>query len=313
MSESDLYADLDAAIHERDRSTTALRAALAAQMERLEARVASQEELWFNGEDFVLVPADEHDPEEIVGHFAVIRPGLRQRVIFCWLNTFEEAFAETGGYKIIYKADGIPYDWLRTIAKNSYFERFLADMARHVRGEASSNHDHAQRMSAKALRPASSIANELTTVARELGYDRVVELWSNAQAEANSEPDRAIALACTLVEETGHHLLNELGRDPPAKKTIKTLVSAVSKEMGLDPSKQAEGPMKGLCGALNTIAQSIGDLRSGHSEAHGRSPDIVPLGRTLAMFAVNSAGILSTFLMRRYAEHRLSSTRAKER
>lgn len=216
MSDIDAFEDLARGVQERARSESMMRAALAAQWERAESTIVL-EEVTFAGDDFVLVPADEHDPSEIIGHFSVFKTRHSSHGIsFAWQNPFEAAFDPYGDYAIM-RLPEIPYTWLRVIVNEGHFNQFVTCLARHLRGEAASNNEHAQRMASSTVRPVATITQELTQAARELGYDRVVQMWSAAQAEANADPDRAISLACTLVEEAGHHMLKTLNIDSSVK------------------------------------------------------------------------------------------------
>lgn len=308
MAETDLFEELDAAARTHETNEAQLRASFEELWKRTEARLKDRKSLDFRGRDFAMATSDPEEGFQIVGHFHY----YAGEVHLFRLDEMDAALSndpEGVRYEAFRKIKEIPLRWLERIVDEGHYSTFLRGLVDHINRDAEGAKARAQQVASMATRPASAMAEGFAKLAQEFGYDRIQSDWRTAQNEAISDPDRAIGLACTLVEDTAHFVLNKLSAPVPADKGLMSLMKAVGKALKLDPSDQAHSEVRQLCQGLTTTVQAVGSLRNGHSEFHGRSPEAQSLTPDIAALAVNGAGVVATFLMRRLLEHERAARR----
>jgi uncharacterized protein YjeT (DUF2065 family) len=193
-----------------------------------------------------------------------------------------------------------PIQWLKALVKGHSLQTLLTSIGDDMRRQIAELHDSRRTIERIAANPSLAIASSFEQAAEGLGYARAIEDWKKAQSAIASDPENAITLACSLIESVSKHVLNDIGTPLPADQSVVPLFKTAAKALGLAPKDQADADLKGLCGAIATVAQQVGTLRTHSGDAHGKGPDHLSLSQSEARLAVNSAGSVATFLMERW-------------
>lgn len=156
--------------------------------------------------------------------------------------------------------------------------------------------------------PLEEISQDLTEAAQALTFAKVVEDWSNAQAALHRDPAEAMTRASSMLETLFKHILDREGVGLPANKKVSTLWSAVRPTLCLDKNLVDQD----IRNAINNLASTVGTLRTRAGSAHGRSPNQASLDDHQATFAVNCAGLVATFVMRKYLDIQNSRSKTSE-
>lgn len=127
--------------------------------------------------------------------------------------------------------------------------------------------------------------------------EAVHALWTKAMERRDSDPEGAITVARTLLEEVCKHILDDLSIAYDAKDDLSFLYRATSSALNLSPSQHTEHAFKQILGGAANVVHGLGTLRNAHSDAHGHGKAAVkPLPRH-AGYAVNLAGATALFLV----------------
>jgi hypothetical protein len=294
MSESEdlLSALASLSSHYRAREKT-LREALRALGKRLGA-ICKECGTYYSGGTFEVAWCGPD--ERIYGHFYCNEDGMG----LAHRSTSDDIAMEEPGAFLCKSLEDCPAEWLREIVRNGNVVKFIHGFKRHLQRLAEEMQIQAKLVHDLAEGPAASVSAEFERLAEGIGYERAIADWKEAQAAIHVNPDRAITLACTLLETVCKHVLASLKQELPKDQSIRSLFSATAKSLGLDPNDQAEPELRGLSGGLASVAQNLGVLRTRFGNAHGKHAAYVPLSRGHARLAVNAAGVLASFLMDRY-------------
>lgn len=144
-------------------------------------------------------------------------------------------------------------------------------------------------------------------------YDAVgvTNAWQKALDRRKSDPEGAITVARTLLEEVCKHILEDAGISPSDKWDLPKLYSEASKGMNLAPSQHSEDVFKRILGGCQNVVENLGGLRNKISDAHGGGRRKVKPSERHAALAVNLAGSMAMFLIETWAVHQ-SKARVKE-
>ena len=113
----------------------------------------------------------------------------------------------------------------------------------------------------------------------------------------SDDPQGAITLARTLLEDVCKWLLHELGEDSADTDDLPVLYRKLSKSLNLAPDDHSERVFKQILGSCQSIVEALGALRNRLGDAHGSGPKRArPLSRH-AELAVNLSGSMATFLI----------------
>ncbi len=190
-----------------------------------------------------------------------------------------------------------PADWLRRIASKENVVKFVHGFRKHLDSLTAQTQINAQAIVALANSPSISVSDDFDKIAKAVRYDRAVEDWKEAQASVEIKPERAITLACTLLETVCKHVLTDLEHELPRDQSVTPLFRATMRALSLDPTEQAVQELRGFCGGLVSMTQNLGMLRTRFGDAHGRDASHIPLSSRHARLAVNAAGSAATFIM----------------
>ena len=125
----------------------------------------------------------------------------------------------------------------------------------------------------------------------------VQEAWRKALDRHTVDPQGAITMARTLLEEVCKHILDDAFVSYDDSWDLPKLNRETMKILNLAPSQHTEEVFKAILGSCTNIVESIGSLRNRISDAHalGRRP-IKPAARHAAL-TVNLAGSMSMFFI----------------
>lgn len=130
-------------------------------------------------------------------------------------------------------------------------------------------------------------------------FDRevIAKRWDDAVTRRSTDPEGAITLARTLLEDVLKWLLHKQNVTFPDNSDLPQLYRLVAKELNLAPDSHTEEAFRRILGSCQLIVETLGTLRNRLSDAHSSGPlRSKPSGRH-AELAVNLAGTMATFLI----------------
>lgn len=120
--------------------------------------------------------------------------------------------------------------------------------------------------------------------------------WERAMERRTRDPQGAITLARTLLEDVCKWVLVEAGETYQEKDDLPALYRKLSKVLKLAPDEHTEQAFRQLLGSCQQIVELLGSLRNKLGDAHSPGPKRArPLPRH-AELAVNLSGTMATFL-----------------
>jgi len=127
--------------------------------------------------------------------------------------------------------------------------------------------------------------------------DDVHARWTAAVDRRQDDPQGAITLARTLLEDVCKWILDEAGETYQDKDDLPVLYRKLAKTLKLAPDDYTEQTFRQLLGSCQQIVELLGSLRSKLGDAHSPGPKRSrPLPRH-AELAVNLSGTMATFLV----------------
>jgi hypothetical protein len=121
--------------------------------------------------------------------------------------------------------------------------------------------------------------------------------WTEALEQRTNQPERAITLARTLLEDVCKWIIDQAGETYREKDDLPVLYRQLSKILNLAPDGHTEEVFRTILGSCQAIVESIGAIRNKLSDAHSIGPKRArPLPRH-AELAVNLSGAMATFLI----------------
>lgn len=130
-------------------------------------------------------------------------------------------------------------------------------------------------------------------------FDRqVVHLrWTGALERRAADPEGALTLARTLLEDVIKWLLTKEGAVYEEKADLPVLYRQLSGKLRLAPDAYSEDVFKRILGSCQSVVESLGTLRNKLGDAHGSGPLRAKPHVRHAELAVNLAGTMATFLI----------------
>ncbi|WP_394838696.1 abortive infection family protein [Pendulispora rubella] len=157
-------------------------------------------------------------------------------------------------------------------------------------------------------RPPRPADESITERLRDSGAAYVHEMWEKALARREQDPDGAITLARTLLEEVCRFVLDEEGETYDEKAELPKLYGLAAKKLMLAPSQHTEDIVKRILGGCHSIVEGLGALRSRLGDAHAKGRTGAHAAPRHAAFAVNVAGAAASFILETY-EYRKTISR----
>lgn len=125
----------------------------------------------------------------------------------------------------------------------------------------------------------------------------IAKRWEDAVSRRSTDPEGAITLARTLLEDVLKWLLHKESVTFPESADLPQLYRLVAKELTLAPDAHTEEAFRRILGSCQTIVETLGTLRNRLSDAHSSGPLRSKPSARHAELAVNLAGTMATFLI----------------
>lgn len=138
-----------------------------------------------------------------------------------------------------------------------------------------------------------AISNALHRFDRDVVHRR----WTAALQRRAEDPEGAITLARTLLEDVIKWLLSKQNVAYDDKADLPGLYRLIAAELRLAPDAHTEDVFKRILGSCQSVVESLGTLRNRLSDAHSSGPRRVKPRSRHAELAVNLAGTMATFLV----------------
>lgn len=127
--------------------------------------------------------------------------------------------------------------------------------------------------------------------------DNVHARWTAAVDRRQEDPEGAITLARTLLEDVCKWVLDEAGVTYEDRDDLPALYRKLSKTLRLAPDDYTEKSFQQLLGSCQQIVELLGSLRSKLGDAHSPGPKRSRPQPRHAELAVNLSGTMATFLV----------------
>ncbi|MBY3060341.1 abortive infection family protein [Rhizobium leguminosarum] len=121
--------------------------------------------------------------------------------------------------------------------------------------------------------------------------------WTMAMERRASEPEGAITLARTLLEDVCKWILDQSGETWQEADDLPVLYRKLAKVLKLAPDDHTEQVFKQILGSCQSVVESLGALRNKLGDAHSSGPKRARPQPRHAELAVNLAGAMATFLV----------------
>lgn len=127
--------------------------------------------------------------------------------------------------------------------------------------------------------------------------DVVHRRWTDALERRGTDPEGAITLARTLLEDVIKWLLSKQEIPYDDKADLPALYRLIASALKLAPDAYTEEVFKRILGSCQSVVEALGTLRNKLSDAHSSGPLRAKPHARHAELAVNLAGTMSTFLI----------------
>lgn len=131
--------------------------------------------------------------------------------------------------------------------------------------------------------------------------DTVAARWTQALDRRDTDPEGAITLARTLLEDVCKWIIAEAGTTYEEKDDLPVLYRKLAKILNLAPDAHTEPVFKQILGSCQSVVESLGSLRNKIGDAHSPGPKKVKPAARHAQLAVNLSGTMATFLVSTWA------------
>lgn len=121
--------------------------------------------------------------------------------------------------------------------------------------------------------------------------------WEAALVSRSTDPERAITLARTLLEDVCKWILHDAEETWAERDDLPSLYKKLAKVLKLAPDDHTEQIFKQILGSCQSVVESLGSLRNKLGDAHSIGPKRVKPHARHAELAVNLAGTMATFLI----------------
>lgn len=146
-------------------------------------------------------------------------------------------------------------------------------------------------------------SNESTKIImQEIDWDHVSNIWDKALARSNSDPEGAITLAKTLLEDLCKCILDESKISYSNTDSLPTLYFKASNKINLHPSQHSEAAIRNILGVCNSGVAGIGEFRNKYADSHGKGVSRSPPDPHLSKFVVSMSGIIASLMVEKWGE-----------
>jgi hypothetical protein len=126
--------------------------------------------------------------------------------------------------------------------------------------------------------------------------------WQAALDRRESDPEGAITLARTLLEDVCKIIITEMGISFSEDDDLPRLYRKIAALLQLAPDQHAEQIFKQMLGSVQQIIEGLSGIRNKLSDAHSTGPLRARATSRHAKLAVNLAGTMATFLAETFIE-----------
>ena len=211
------------------------------------------------------------------------------------LSDAENGFEFTYTPKDLDKCDPA---WLRAVTVDRVMNSLASNLIAKFDADISETQRSIRVVETAANLPHRELEVGIVDVATKLGYAKVLEQWQKAQSALAVDAGEAIARASQLIETLCKHILESTNQAVPhGTPDLQGLYRAASGVLALSPDCRTSEALTRMGSGFITLILAIGTLRNHASIAHGSTSSSVPVTFSEARLAVNSAGVLATFLM----------------
>lgn len=116
----------------------------------------------------------------------------------------------------------------------------------------------------------------------------------------NGDYDTVITRCRTLLEEVFIHVITQFGEKPNDNGNIKSLYSQCARLLNMQHSNSLDKRVTHLLGGLQTIVDSVAELRNKNSDSHGVGNSRIPIHEHHAVLVMNSVMTYCEFLLNSY-------------
>ena len=153
--------------------------------------------------------------------------------------------------------------------------------------------------------------DQISNVLKTFDEDVVHARWETALLRQTSEPEGAITVARTLLEDVCKWIIIEAGETYEEKDDLPALYRKLAKILNIAPDNHTETIFKQILGSCQSIVESLGSLRNKMSDAHSSGPKRVKPSARHAQLAVNLSGSMATFLVLTWNERKAQMSQGK--
>jgi hypothetical protein len=167
-----------------------------------------------------------------------------------------------------------------------------------------------------AVRPALGGApsdDNISAVLAAFDPTQVHARWTAALERRAAEPEGAITLARTLLEDVCKWILDHAGETWAETDDLPSLYRKLAKILRLAPDDHTEQVFRQILGSCQSVVESLGALRNKLGDAHSAGPKRARPQPRHAELAVNLAGAMATFLVSTWQARRKEEAAARVR
>ena len=138
---------------------------------------------------------------------------------------------------------------------------------------------------------------DITEALIEFDPDQIGDRWQKALDSRTSDPERAITLARTLLEDVCKWILHQADESWDEKDDLPALYKKLSKALKLAPDDYTEQIFKQILSGCQSVVSALGSIRNKLGDAHSIGPKRVKPATRHAELAVNLSGAMARFLV----------------
>ena len=138
---------------------------------------------------------------------------------------------------------------------------------------------------------------QISKAIKDFEPSQISPRWQAALECRSSDPERAITLARTLLEDVCKWIMNKAGEEWMETDDLPTLYKKTSKVLNLAPDGHSELIFKQILSGCQSVVFALGALRNKLGDAHSIGPNRARPAARHAELAVNLAGNMATFLI----------------